>query len=67
MKSFKLEGVAHTMEHTFQITISSCENQTWQGVLSSDMGEYHFQSELELLLEMARRVYPGEAVADAHG
>lgn len=54
------------MEHTFQITISSCENQTWQGVLSSDMGEYHFQSELELLLEMARRVYPEEAAADAH-
>ena len=46
------------MEHAFQIIIHSCKNQTWQGVLGSADGDYHFHSELELLLEMARQLCP---------
>ena len=42
------------MEQTFEIVISSCKNSTWQGTLRTGDGAVPFQSELELLLELAR-------------
>ena len=42
------------MEHTFEVTINFCKNQTWQGIVRTDKGDRPFYSELELLLEMAR-------------
>lgn len=45
------------MEQTFEITITSCKNCTIQGTLTAEDGAaFPFRSELELLLELARRL-----------
>lgn len=46
------------MEQTFTITITSYENHTWQGVLYAQGAGCPFRSEMELLLELARRLHP---------
>lgn len=52
------------MEQAFEITVTARENATWQGVLTApDGGQIPFRSELELLLELDRRLPPGP---DAH-
>lgn len=47
------------MEQTFEITITSCEEGTWQGVLRTQEGDVPFRSEIELLLEISRRLEGG--------
>ena len=46
------------MEQVFEIVISSCENCTWQGTLRAGGEAVPFQSELELLVELARLLPP---------
>ena len=46
------------MEQTFKVTITSCNHGTWQGTLYIDGRVYPFRSELELLMELARRLGP---------
>ena len=41
---------------TFKITITSCDNYTWQGVLTTAKETIPFRSELELLLALARQL-----------
>ena len=38
------------MEETFTVTIHSCDNSTWQGIVVTPQGERPFRSELELIL-----------------
>ena len=45
------------MERTFEVVITSTDNHTWQGVLRGGGEDFHFQSEVQLLLEMAHRVH----------
>lgn len=44
------------MKQIMKITITSRNNNTWQGTLLTQQGAFIFHSELELLLEMARRL-----------
>ena len=46
------------MEQVFEITISSCENCTWQGMLRVGVEVLPFRSELELLRTLARLCPP---------
>jgi len=46
------------MERTFEVVVTSTDNHTWQGVLRGGGEDFHFQSEVQLLLEMAHRVHP---------
>ena len=46
----------HAVEQVFEIVISSCENCTWQGTLRAGGEAVPFQSELELLVELALSV-----------
>lgn len=46
------------MEQTFELVISSRENCTWQGTLRAGNEAVPFQSELELLLALARVLPP---------
>lgn len=46
------------MGQIFEVVISSCENSTWQGTLRIGEKLVPFQSELELLLAMARHLPP---------
>ena len=50
------------MERTFEVVVTSTDNHTWQVTLRGCGGDFHFQSEIQLLLEMARRIDP-ESVA----
>ena len=45
------------MERTFEVVVTSTDNHTWQGVLRGGGEDFHFQSEVQLLLEMAHRVH----------
>lgn len=38
------------MEETFTVTIHSCDNSTWQGIVVTPQRERPFRSELELIL-----------------
>ena len=44
------------MEQNFKIEITSRENDTWQGKLTTNQETIPFQSELELLMEIDRRL-----------
>ena len=44
------------MKQIMKITITSRDNNTWQGTLLTQQGAFFFRSEIELLLEMARRL-----------
>lgn len=46
------------MEQTFELVISSRENCTWQGTLRAEGEAVPFQSEMELLLALARILPP---------
>ena len=48
------------MEYRFEIQITGIEHHTWQGVLSAPGGPFFFRSEMELLLEMMRRLDAAE-------
>ena len=54
------------MELSFEITVTSQENATWQGALTGpDGARIPFRSELELLLELDRRLPGPDAPPDA--
>ena len=42
---------------SFNVTITSAENASWQGYVEADGQTYEFQSELQLLLRILER-YP---------
>ena len=46
------------MEKRFEVVVTSTDNHTWQGTLRGGGEDFHFQSEVQLLLEMAHRVHP---------
>lgn len=54
------------MELSFEVTIQSRENATWQGTLTApDGARVPFRSELELLRELDRRLPGPDAPPDA--
>jgi len=55
------------MERTFEVVVTSTDNHTWQGTLRGCGGDFHFQSEVQLLLEMAHRIHTEGCLRAAWG
>ena len=54
------------MEQRFEVVVTSTDNHTWQGTLRGGGEDFHFQSEVQLLLEMAT-AFTRRAACVPHG